>query len=76
MLDEPTNHLDLTTKEMLIAALSEYEGTMLFVSHDRHFLAALSNRVLELTPEGIHQFGGGYSEYVTRTGHEAPGLRS
>jgi len=76
VLDEPTNHLDLATKEMLIAALSEYEGTMLFVSHDRHFLAALSNRVLELTPEGIHQFGGGYSEYVARTGHEAPGLRS
>ena len=74
VLDEPTNHLDLATKEMLIAALSEYEGTMLFVSHDRHFLAALSNRVLELTPEGIHQFGGGYSEYVARTGQEAPGL--
>src|SRR5437588_8198334 len=76
VLDEPTNHLDMATKEMLIAALSDYEGTMLFVSHDRHFLAALSNRVLELTPEGIHQYGGGYTEYVARTGHEAPGLRS
>jgi ATPase subunit of ABC transporter with duplicated ATPase domains len=76
VLDEPTNHLDMATKEMLITALSEYEGTMLFVSHDRHFLAALSNRVLELTPEGIHQFGGGYTEYVARTGQEAPGLRS
>ena len=76
VLDEPTNHLDIATKEMLITALSEYEGTMLFVSHDRHFLAALSNRVLELTPEGIHQYGGGYTEYVARTGHEAPGLRS
>jgi ATPase subunit of ABC transporter with duplicated ATPase domains len=76
VLDEPTNHLDLATKEMLITALSEYEGTMLFVSHDRHFLAALSNRVLELTPEGPHQFGGGYTEYVARTGQEAPGLRS
>src|SRR5580765_6801551 len=76
VLDEPTNHLDMATKEMLINALSEFEGTMLFVSHDRHFLAALSNRVLELTPEGIHQFGGGYTEYVARTGHEAPGLRS
>jgi len=76
VLDEPTNHLDLATKEMLINALSQFEGTMLFVSHDRHFLAALSNRVLELTPEGIHQFGGGYAEYVARTGHEAPGLRS
>ncbi|ULJ70885.1 MULTISPECIES: ABC-F family ATP-binding cassette domain-containing protein [Rhizobium] len=76
VLDEPTNHLDLETKEMLIKALSEYEGTMLFVSHDRHFLGALSNRVLELTPDGIHQYSGGYTEYVARTGHEAPGLRS
>jgi ATPase subunit of ABC transporter with duplicated ATPase domains len=76
VLDEPTNHLDLATKEMLINALSEFDGTMLFVSHDRHFLAALSNRVLELTPEGIHQYGGGYTEYVARTGQEAPGLRS
>jgi len=74
VLDEPTNHLDMATKEMLVAALKEFEGTMLFVSHDRHFLAALSNRVLELTPEGIHQYGGGYSEYVARTGQEAPGL--
>jgi len=76
VLDEPTNHLDMVTKEMLINALSQYEGSMLFVSHDRRFLAALSNRVLELTPEGIHQYGGGYTEYVARTGHEAPGLRS
>ena len=76
VLDEPTNHLDIGTKEMLIAALSGYEGTMLFVSHDRHFLAALSNRLLELTPDGIHQYGGGYTEYVARTGQEAPGLRS
>ena len=76
VLDEPTNHLDLATKEMLIKALANYEGAMLFVSHDRHFLAALSNRVLELTPDGIHQYGGGYTEYVARTGHEAPGLHS
>ncbi len=76
VLDEPTNHLDLLTKEMLINALSQYEGAMLFVSHDRHFLAALSNRVLELTEGGVHQYGGGYTEYVARTGHEAPGLRS
>jgi ATPase subunit of ABC transporter with duplicated ATPase domains len=76
VLDEPTNHLDMATKEMLITALSSYEGTMLFVSHDRRFLAALSNRVLELTPEGIHLYGGGYTDYVARTGQEAPGLRS
>jgi len=74
VLDEPTNHLDIATKEM-IAALARYEGTMLFVSHDRRFLAALSNRVLEVTPDGVHQYAGGYGEYVARTGHEAPGLR-
>ena len=74
VLDEPTNHLDMATKEMLVAALVAFEGTMLFVSHDRHFLAALSNRVLELTPDGVHQYGGGYTEYVARTGQEAPGL--
>ena len=76
VLDEPTNHLDIATKEMLIAALTKFEGTMLFVSHDRHFLAALSNRVLELTPEGVHQYDGGYTEYVARTGQEAPGLHA
>ncbi|WP_442756411.1 ABC-F family ATP-binding cassette domain-containing protein [Methylocystis sp. JAN1] len=74
VLDEPTNHLDLATKEMLITALDNYEGAMLFVSHDRRFLAALSNRALELTPEGVHKYEGGYTEYVARTGHEAPGL--
>ena len=74
VLDEPTNHLDMATKEMLVEALADFEGTMLFVSHDRHFLAALSNRVLELTPEGVHQYGGGYTEYVSSTGKEAPGL--
>jgi ATPase subunit of ABC transporter with duplicated ATPase domains len=76
VLDEPTNHLDLATKEMLITALSGYEGAMLFVSHDRRFLGALSNRVLELAPEGPLAYGGGYHEYVARTGREAPGLRA
>ncbi|UJQ93403.1 ABC-F family ATP-binding cassette domain-containing protein [Mariluticola halotolerans] len=76
VLDEPTNHLDIATKEMLIAALQQYEGTMLFVSHDRHFLGALSNRVLELTADGVHVYGGGYTEYVESTGQEAPGLHS
>jgi ATPase subunit of ABC transporter with duplicated ATPase domains len=74
VLDEPTNHLDMATKEMLIKALGQYEGTMLFVSHDRHFLAALSNRMIELTPEGVHIYNGGYTEYVAHTGREAPGL--
>jgi ATPase subunit of ABC transporter with duplicated ATPase domains len=74
VLDEPTNHLDLATKEMLMRALSGFEGTMLFVSHDRQFLGALSNRVLELTRGGFHAYGGGYAEYVTAAGHEAPGV--
>ena len=51
VLDEPTNHLDLATKEMLVEALRDFEGTMLFVSHDRTFLRGLSNRVLELGGE-------------------------
>ncbi len=74
VLDEPTNHLDLDTKEMLVKALTNFEGTLLFVSHDRRFLSSLSNRVLELGPEGPKLFGGGYTEYVSATGQEAPGL--
>jgi ATPase subunit of ABC transporter with duplicated ATPase domains len=81
VLDEPTNHLDLFTKEMLIAALTDFDGTMLFVSHDRAFLSALSNRVVELGGEsGVekdpHFYPGSYVEYVQRTGHEAPGVHS
>ena len=81
VLDEPTNHLDLATKEMLIGALSKYEGTMLFVSHDRTFLRGLSNRVLELGGESgtdarPHAYPGSYVEYVERTGHEAPGVHA
>ena len=72
VLDEPTNHLDVTTKDMLVEALAKFEGTMLFVSHDRRFLAALSNRVLEISKDGIHSYGGGYTEYVNKSGHEAP----
>ncbi|WP_242342283.1 ABC-F family ATP-binding cassette domain-containing protein [Anaeromyxobacter terrae] len=75
VLDEPTNHLDVSTKEMLVRALAGYEGTMLLVSHDRRFLSALTNRVLELTPDGPVAYGGGYGEYVARTGREGPGLR-
>ena len=81
VLDEPTNHLDLATKQMLIDSLSSFEGTMLFVSHDRAFLRALSNRVIELGGEsGVdaqpHLYPGSYVEYVARTGHEAPGVHA
>jgi ATPase subunit of ABC transporter with duplicated ATPase domains len=75
VLDEPTNHLDMATREMLLDALRGFDGTMLFVSHDRHFLAALSDHVLELTPQGPVVYGGGYLEYVARSGREAPGIR-
>jgi ATPase subunit of ABC transporter with duplicated ATPase domains len=79
VLDEPTNHLDLATKEMLLDALHDFEGTMLFVSHDRAFLKGLSNRVLELGGESgtdaqPHAYPGTYEEYVARSGHEAPGV--
>ena len=81
VLDEPTNHLDLATKEMLVEALKDFEGTMIFVSHDRAFLRGLSNRVIELGGEsGIetepHLYPGTYVEYVARTGHEAPGVHN
>ena len=81
VLDEPTNHLDVATKEMLINALKDFEGTMMFVSHDRAFLRGLSNRVLELggetgTDAQPHIYPGSYSEYVVRTGHEAPGIHN
>ncbi len=75
VLDEPTNHLDLDTKHMLTRALAGFEGTMLFVSHDRRFLAELSNRVLELGEGGARVYGGGYLEYVAESHHEAPGMR-
>ena len=78
VLDEPTNHLDVATKEMLIDALKDFDGTMLFVSHDRTFLRGLSNRVLELGGESgtdePHVYPGSYVEYVARTGHEALGV--
>ena len=81
ILDEPTNHLDLATKEMLVDSLKAFEGTMIFVSHDRAFLRGISNRVLELGGETgrdshPHAYPGSYIEYVERTGHEAPGIHS
>jgi ATPase subunit of ABC transporter with duplicated ATPase domains len=81
VLDEPTNHLDLATKEMLLEALAGFDGTMIFVSHDRAFLRRLSNRVVELGGESgteaqPHLYPGSYVEYVERTGHEAPGVHA
>ncbi|HWY46871.1 MAG TPA: ABC-F family ATP-binding cassette domain-containing protein [Bryobacteraceae bacterium] len=79
VLDEPTNHLDLATKEMLVEALKDFGGTMIFVSHDRTFLRGLGSRVLELGGESGKDrsplvYPGSYIEYVQKTGHEAPGI--
>jgi ATPase subunit of ABC transporter with duplicated ATPase domains len=81
VLDEPTNHLDLATKEMLIEALKNFEGTMIFVSHDRTFLRGLGSKVLELGGETGKErtprvYPGTYVEYVQTIGHEAPGIYS
>jgi ATPase subunit of ABC transporter with duplicated ATPase domains len=81
VLDEPTNHLDLATKEMLVEALRDFEGTMIFVSHDRTFLRGLGSRVLELGGESGRDrkplvYPGSYVEYVEKLGHEAPGVYS
>ncbi|MGD1072621.1 MAG: ABC-F family ATP-binding cassette domain-containing protein [Bryobacteraceae bacterium] len=75
VLDEPTNHLDLATKEMLVEALKDFEGTMIFVSHDRTFLRGLGSRVLELGGTPL-VYPGSYIEYVRTLGHEAPGIYS
>jgi len=75
VLDEPTNHLDMATKEMLVEALRDFEGTMMFVSHDRTFLRGLGSRVLELGDEPL-VYPGSYVEYVAQLGHEAPGIHA
>jgi ATPase subunit of ABC transporter with duplicated ATPase domains len=81
VLDEPTNHLDVSTKEMLVDALKDFEGTMIFVSHDRMFLRGLGSRVLELggaSGKDRHPrvYPGSYVEYVEAIGYEAPGIYS
>jgi len=86
VLDEPTNHLDLFTKEMLVKTLLGFDGTMLFVSHDRTFLKGLANRVLDLSANANGGAGGergrpvvypgSYVDWVERTGCEAPGVHS
>jgi len=66
VLDEPTNHLDLYAKEALEAALMEYEGTLLFISHDRYFLNKMADRIVELTPSGAAYFLGNYDDYAEK----------
>jgi ATPase subunit of ABC transporter with duplicated ATPase domains len=81
VLDEPTNHLDLATKEMLVEALKNFEGTMIFVSHDRMFLRGLGSRVLEIGGESGKEknpgvYLGSYIEYAQAKGSDAPGIHT
>ncbi|WP_405157073.1 ABC-F family ATP-binding cassette domain-containing protein [Paenibacillus sp. FSL K6-0108] len=66
ILDEPTNHLDLFAKEVLEAALMDYEGTLLFISHDRYFLNKMAERIVELHPGGTEHYLGNYDDYVEK----------
>lgn len=70
LLDEPTNHLDLESIDALAAALKKFEGTLLFVSHDRWFVSELADRILELKPAGLTDFRGTYDEYLDRAGDD------
>jgi ATPase subunit of ABC transporter with duplicated ATPase domains len=70
VLDEPTNHLDLETIEALTGALQKREGTLLFVSHDRHFVTQLATRIIELRADGMRDFMGTYDEYLERQGDD------
>jgi len=70
VLDEPTNHLDLEAIEALVEALRAYDGTLVFVSHDRWFVSQLANRIIEITPKGIQDYAGTYDEYIEKLGDD------
>ncbi len=70
IMDEPTNHLDMESIESLNAALEMYQGTLIFVSHDREFVSSLATRVMEITPERVVDFSGGYEDYLRSKGIE------
>ena len=70
VLDEPTNHLDLEGIEALAEGLEAYDGTIIFVSHDRWFASRLATRILEIRPDGLEDFPGTYEEYLHRCGDD------
>jgi ATP-binding cassette subfamily F protein 3 len=73
LLDEPTNHLDLRAKDVLLEALGEFTGTLVFVSHDRHFIDGLATRVFEVGNGGIAIYAGNYEDYLRqKEGREQP----
>jgi ATP-binding cassette subfamily F protein 3 len=67
ILDEPTNHLDIQSREILLEALQKYSGTVVLVSHDRHFLRSLANRVFEIDHGGMRVYEGSYEYYLSKT---------
>ncbi|MFL6196492.1 MAG: ribosomal protection-like ABC-F family protein [Thermoanaerobaculia bacterium] len=70
ILDEPTNHLDLEAIEALVEGLKAYDGTLIFVSHDRWFVSQLADRIFEISPKGINDFRGTYEEYLEKLGDD------
>ena len=70
ILDEPTNHLDITSKQVLEEALEDYEGTILFVSHDRYFINKIANKVFDITEEGYNIYLGNYDYYLEKREQE------
>ncbi|MEB3188332.1 MAG: ABC-F family ATP-binding cassette domain-containing protein [bacterium] len=73
ILDEPTNHLDMRSRDILLEALQEFDGTILFVSHDRHFLRDLANRVVLVDRGTTTDFPGGLGTFLEKSGHKMPG---
>ena len=65
-MDEPTNHLDMESVDALIQGIKEYDGTLIIVSHNRYFISEIANRIIEILPEGIQDFQGGYEEFVKK----------
>jgi ATP-binding cassette, subfamily F, member 3 len=72
LLDEPTNHLDMRAKDVLLAALEDYSGTVVFVSHDRYFIDKLATRVLEVEDGRVHVYPGNYEDYLWRKSGAGP----
>ncbi len=73
LLDEPTNHLDMDSREVLEAALDDFDGTLLTVSHDRYFINKVATRVIEMTPDGTREYLGNYDDYLEKKRQEQAG---
>jgi ATP-binding cassette subfamily F protein 3 len=73
LLDEPTNHLDMRTREIVLEALKRYEGTLIFISHDRHFLRELASKVIVLDRGTTTEYLGGLAYFLEKNDHKFPG---